>query len=115
MTANWLRPKSPPGWRTCRWKPIPGISMRRWIDRPTWLALLAAVATTALVIAARAAPIAVEVVNASEPTLCAEKDNVYLQLRSAEVRQFTVVAEHPAYAGTIVADRSAPDFRNCDM
>jgi hypothetical protein len=60
--------------------------MRRWIDRPTWLALLAAVAATALVIAARAAPIAVEVVNASEPTLCAEKDNVYLQLRSAEVR-----------------------------
>ena len=34
---------------------------------------------------------------------------------SAEVRQFTIVAEHPAYAGTIVADRSAPDFRNCDM
>jgi hypothetical protein len=89
--------------------------MRRWIDRPAWLALLAAAATAALAIAARAAPIAVEVVNASEPTLCAEKDNVYLQLRSAEVRQFTVVAEHPAYAGTIVADRSAPDFRNCDM
>jgi hypothetical protein len=87
--------------------------MRRWIDRPTWLAVLAA--TAAFTIAAHAAPIAVEVVNASEPTLCAEKDNVYLQLRSAEVRQFTVVAEHPAYAGTIVADRSAPDFRNCDM
>src|SRR5579862_3547405 len=92
------------------------MSMRRWIDRPAWLALVAAaVATAALVIPAPAAPIAVEVVNASEPTLCAEKDNVYVQLRSAEVRQFTVVAEHPAYAGTIVADRSAPDFRNCDM
>jgi hypothetical protein len=87
--------------------------MRRWIDRP--VARLAAAATAAFAIAARAAPIAVEVVNASEPTLCAEKDNVYLQLRSAEVRQFTIVAEHPAYAGTIVADRSAPDFRNCDM
>ena len=89
--------------------------MRRWIDRPAWLMLLAALAGTALAIAARAEPIAVEVVNASEPTLCAEKDNVYLQLRSVEVRQFTVVAEHPAYAGTIVADRSAPDFRNCEM
>jgi hypothetical protein len=87
--------------------------MRRWIDRLARLVLLAAVADIA--VPARAAPIAVEVVNASEPTLCAEKDNVYLQLRSAEVRQFTVVAEHPAYAGTIVADRSAPDFRNCDM
>ena len=89
--------------------------MRRSIDRPAWLMLLAALAGTALAIAARAEPIAVEVVNASEPTLCAEKDNVYLQLRSVEVRQFTVVAEHPAYAGTIVADRSAPDFRNCEM
>ncbi len=89
--------------------------MRRSIDRAAWLAWIAAVATAALAIPAPAAPIAVEVVNASEPTLCAEKDNVYVQLRSAEVRQFTVVAEHPAYAGTIVADRSAADFRNCDM
>ena len=31
------------------------------------------------------------------------------------VRRFEIVAEHPAYAGTIVADRSAPDFRHCDM
>jgi hypothetical protein len=88
--------------------------MRHWIDRLAWVALLAA--ATELAIPARAAePIAAEVVNASEPTLCAEKDNVYFQLRSAEVRQFTIVAEHPAYAGTIVVDRSAPDFRNCDM
>ena len=89
--------------------------MRRWIDCRALIALLA-VATVGNAIPAHAAePIAVEVINASEPTLCAEKDNVYVQLRSAEVRQFTVVAEHPAYAGTIVADRSAPDFRNCDM
>src|SRR5262249_15514078 len=26
-----------------------------------------------------------------------------------------IEAIHPAYAGTIVADRTAPDFRNCDM
>jgi hypothetical protein len=60
-------------------------------------------------------PIAVEVANASTPTLCAETDNVYLKLTSAAVRRFTIEAIHPAYAGTIVLDRSAPDFRNCDM
>lgn len=59
--------------------------------------------------------LAVDVVNASAPTLCAEADNVYVQMRSAETRRFVIEAEHPAYAGTIVADRWAPDFRNCDM
>jgi hypothetical protein len=59
--------------------------------------------------------LAVEAVNASEPTLCAEKDNVYLKLISGEARRFTVEAVHPAYAGTIVVDRWAPDFTNCDM
>ena len=34
--------------------------------------------------------LAVDVQNASEPTLCAEKDNIYLQLISPEVRRFTV-------------------------
>lgn len=66
--------------------------------------------------ASRAADeLAVDVTNASEPTLCAEKDNVYLKLVSGEVRRFTIEAMHPAYMGTIVVDRSAPDFRNCDM
>ena len=59
--------------------------------------------------------LAVDVVNASEPTLCAEKDNVYLKLQSAEVRRFTIEAAHPAYMGTIVKDRWAPDFSHCDM
>ena len=59
--------------------------------------------------------LAVEVVNASEPTLCAEKDNVYLKLQSGDVRRFTIEAQHPAYVGTIVQDRWAPDFTNCDM
>jgi hypothetical protein len=66
--------------------------------------------------AARAADaLAVDVINASEPTRCAEKDNVYLKLQSGEVRRFTVEARHPAYAGTIVVDRWAPDFTHCDM
>ena len=59
--------------------------------------------------------LAVDVINASEPTLCAEKDNVYLKLQSGEARHFTVAATHPAYIGTIVQDRWAPDFTHCDM
>ncbi len=59
--------------------------------------------------------LAVEMVNESEPTLCAEKDNVYLKLQSGAARRFTVEAVHPAYAGTIVVDRFAPDFAKCDM
>jgi hypothetical protein len=59
--------------------------------------------------------LAVDIVNESEPTLCAEKDNVSVTLRSGEVRRFTIEAAHPAYIGTIVADRWAPDFTHCDM
>src|SRR5262249_54863988 len=70
---------------------------------------------TAPACAFAADPIAATVENASTPTLCAETDNVYLKLTSAAVRQFTIEAIHPAYAGTIVADRTASDFRNCDM
>jgi hypothetical protein len=60
-------------------------------------------------------PLTVDVSNASEPTLCAETDNVNIELTSPGVRSFTIEARHPAYMGTIVVDRSAPDFRNCDM
>ena len=59
--------------------------------------------------------LAVDAINASAPTLCAEKDNVYLKLQSAEARRFTVEAVHPAYIGSIVVDRWAPDFTSCDM
>jgi hypothetical protein len=65
---------------------------------------------------ARAADaLAVDVVNASEPTQCAEKDNVYLKLQSGDAKRFTVEAAHPAYVGTIAKDNWAPDFSNCDM
>jgi hypothetical protein len=69
----------------------------------------------ALHAASAADALSVDVVNASEPTRCAEKDNVYLKLQSEEVRRFTVEAAHPAYVGTIVQDRFAPDFSHCDM
>jgi hypothetical protein len=65
---------------------------------------------------ARAADdLAVDVVNASTPTLCAEKDNVTVNLLSPAVRRFTVEATHPAYLGTITNDRAAPDFAHCDF
>src|ERR1700752_4464281 len=57
--------------------------------------------------------IAVDVQNTSEPTLCAEKDNVYLKLSAPDVRRFKIEAVHPAYIGTIVVDRSAFDLHNC--
>src|SRR5262245_31563448 len=85
--------------------------MRAWRN-----CLAAGLSFLALTVAAHAADaLAVDVINASEPTLCAEKDNVYLKLQSGEARRFTVEAVHPAYAGTIVVDRFAPDFAKCDM
>jgi len=74
------------------------------------LVLLAALISTA---ALAADDIAVDVQNASEPTLCAEKDNVYLKLTSPELRSFRIEAVHPNYIGTIVVDRSAFDLHNC--
>ena len=73
------------------------------------------VAALAVVLAsgALADELAVDVVNASEPILCAEKDNVYLKLISPEVRRFAIEAVHPNYIGTIVVDRSAFDLHNC--
>ena len=88
--------------------------MRRWRD---WIWRYAGAAPTMLAAATSFAadPVAVTVENASTPTLCAETDNIYLKLTSTVVRQFTIEATHPAYAGSIVADRTAPDFRSCDM
>jgi hypothetical protein len=82
-----------------------------------WRELIAGaiLSLAALGAASAADTLAVDAINASEPTLCAEKDNVYLKLQSPEARRFTVEAVHPAYIGTIVVDRWAPDFTNCDM
>jgi hypothetical protein len=74
----------------------------------------ALVATALLMLPARAADdLAVDVQNASEPILCAEKDNVYVKLTSPEVRRFTIEAVHPNYIGTLKADRSDFDLNNC--
>lgn len=76
-------------------------------------ALLLALALPAALAPARSDEIAVDVVNASTPTLCAEEDNVYVKLLGDGVRRFTIAASHPAYMGTIVVERYASDFRNC--
>jgi len=77
--------------------------------RRTAFALLCA----ALAGAAYAADQAVEIENASVPTLCAEEDNVDLRLRSDAVQGFRIEARHPSYIGTLVVDRFAADFTNC--
>ena len=62
---------------------------------------------------ALAEPLAVEVTNASEPVLCAEKDNVTLNLASTDVRAFRIEAAHPAYIGTLQRDSFEADWTGC--
>jgi hypothetical protein len=57
--------------------------------------------------------IAVDITNASEPVLCAEKDNVTLNLASPTLRRFQIEAAHPAYIGTLSQDRWQPDWTAC--
>lgn len=64
---------------------------------------------------AQANPLAVEVTNTSQPTLCAETDNVALNFASPDAMHFRIQAVHPAYAGTLAVDRTAADFTACDM
>lgn len=66
-----------------------------------------------LVAPALAQEVPVRVENRSEPTLCAERDNVTVDLASREVRSFRVEARHPAYIGTLHTDRFEADWHNC--
>ncbi|MFC7395855.1 hypothetical protein ACFQU1_01440 [Chelatococcus sp. GCM10030263] len=63
--------------------------------------------------------VAVEVKNLSEPERCAERDNIYLPFQQPQggpvVRSFRIEILHPAYIGTLAADRQAPDWAQCDM
>ncbi|MBV9246243.1 MAG: hypothetical protein JO366_15690 [Methylobacteriaceae bacterium] len=81
-----------------------------------WLLLLLSLQAGALAAGDPPADeLAVAVANNSRPELCTEKDNIDLELSSPEVRSFQIQAVHPAYIGTIVADRRQPDFTSCDM
>ena len=77
------------------------------------VSLLTALALALASSAFAADDLAVDVQNASTPTLCAEEDNVTIKLASPEARNFKVEAVHPNYIGTIVVDRSAFDLHNC--
>ncbi len=59
--------------------------------------------------------LAVEVVNKSEPVLCAEKDNVSLAFSSDKVRSFRIEAAHPVYLPLIRNDSFPPDWTACEM
>jgi hypothetical protein len=70
-------------------------------------------ATAAAALAAPPEPLAVEVTNASEPVLCAERDNVTIYLASPSVRRLRIEATHPAYIGSLQRDSSAADWTGC--
>lgn len=70
---------------------------------------------TLLAMPAAAEPVGVTVRNQSVSATCAETDNVTLMLVSDTVRRFRISAHHPAYAGMLMVDRTAPDFDTCDM
>jgi hypothetical protein len=59
--------------------------------------------------------IAVDVINRSEPQLCAEKDNVSILFQSPEARRFTIEAAHPNYINALQRDNWDADWTNCDM
>lgn len=65
--------------------------------------------------AASVGMLGVEVSNASEPQLCAEKDNVTLSLTNPAVTQFRIEATHPAYIDTLQRDNFSPDWTACDI
>ena len=85
----------------------------------SWLRALAALgachALPALGLAATPNGLAVEMTGASEPVLCAEKDNVTVNLTSPQVRSFRIEAAHPAYIGMILRDSFEADWTACDM
>lgn len=62
---------------------------------------------------AAGADVPVSIINKTEPTLCAEKDNVTIELASPKVRSFRIDARHPNYIGGLAVDRSAADWHNC--
>ncbi|HET9646023.1 MAG TPA: hypothetical protein VFP68_22325 [Burkholderiaceae bacterium] len=65
-----------------------------------------------------AAPIdgvAVNVVNESEPVLCAEKDNVAVSFAGPDVRSFRIEAAHPIYLSSGHRNNWEPDWTACEM
>ncbi|MFS8037857.1 hypothetical protein ACI7BZ_13000 [Xanthobacter sp. AM11] len=79
------------------------------------LRLIACSAALLAPAAAGAEPLGVVVRNESVSATCAETDNVTLTFSSDKVEKFRIMARHPAYIGTLLMDRTDPDFETCDM
>ena len=87
---------------------------------PHCLRLIAAtlVFAASAVVQANAASLdglAVDVKNASEPVLCAEKDNVAVSFANKNVRSFRIEAAHPVYLSAGMRDNFEADWTACDM
>lgn len=83
---------------------------------PRLAALLAPLALLALPLSAASLDgLAVEVVNESEPVLCAEKDNVAISFAHPAVRAFRIEAAHPVYLAPGMRDNWEADWTACDM
>lgn len=78
-------------------------------------AVLALAVAAWLPVEAAAEPAAMRIQDLSQPTRCAEDDNVYVALSGAGVRRFAIVSEHPRYMTPAMPDSTAPDFTDCDM
>lgn len=80
--------------------------------------LIAALWGMAVPLAAQSASLdglAVEIVNQSEPVLCAEKDNVAIAFTNPDVRSFRIEAAHPVYLTAAPRDNREADWTACDM
>ena len=76
---------------------------------------LALAAPKAFAQAALEQELQVRVENKSVPELCAEKDNIELDLFSSRVRRMQIQAVHPSYINMIGTDRYAPDWSSCEF
>ena len=99
-----LKARRPPRQSTI----VPMVHMLR-----PWFAFLGLLCVSTTVSAASLDGVAVDVTNASEPVLCAEKDNVTINFASPTVRNFRIEAAHPTYMGTLRDDKWEPDWTAC--
>ncbi|WP_164919485.1 hypothetical protein [Hansschlegelia zhihuaiae] len=65
-------------------------------------------------VSAADAPNAAWVENLSEPTQCAEFDNVYYTLANPKVTRFEIEVSAPVYLPDLKTDSTGPDFANCE-
>lgn len=77
-------------------------------------AVLLALALASSAALAADAPDEAWVENRSEPTKCAEFDNVYYTLTNPKVGRFEIETSAPVYLPDLKEDSTGPDFANCE-